>query len=35
LARWVLDWSDLMDMEVCPALNDEQLGAVLAGLQGK
>jgi hypothetical protein len=35
MARWVLEWSDLMDMEVHPALNDEQLGAVLAGLQPK
>lgn len=25
MARWVLEWSDLMDMEVHPALNDEQL----------
>jgi hypothetical protein len=35
IARWVLEWSDLMDMEVHPALNDEQLGAVLAGMQSK
>ncbi|MDR6859818.1 DUF3303 family protein [Variovorax guangxiensis] len=35
MARWALDWSDLMEMEVHPVLNDEQLGAVLAGLQPK
>jgi hypothetical protein len=33
MARWALEWSDLMEMEIHPALNDEQLGAVLAGLQ--
>jgi hypothetical protein len=35
IARWSLEWSDLMEMDVRPALNDEQLGAVLAGLQDK
>jgi hypothetical protein len=35
MARWCLEWNDLMEMEVHPALNDEQLGAVLAGLQHK
>lgn len=35
MARWALEWNDLMEMDVRPALNDEQLGAVLAGLQPK
>jgi hypothetical protein len=35
MARWSLEWNDLMEMEVHPALNDEQLGAVLAGLTRK
>ena len=35
MARWALEWTDLMEMDVHPALNDEQLGAVLAGLQRK
>ena len=35
MARWSLGWNDLMDLEVQPALDDEQLGAVLAGLQTK
>jgi hypothetical protein len=35
MARWALEWSDLMEIEVRPALNDEPLGAVLAGLQRK
>ena len=33
MARWTLDWSDLMETEVHPALNDEQLAAVLGSLQ--
>ena len=32
LAKWALEWNDLMDMSTAPALTDEQLGAVLAGL---
>lgn len=35
MARWILEWSDLMEMDVSPALSDEQLGAVLAALQRK
>ena len=35
IERWALEWNDLMEMHVSPALNDEQLGAVLAGLQRK
>ena len=35
IARWALEWTDVMEMDVHPALNDEQLGAVLAGLQRK
>ena len=33
MTRWALEWNDLMEMHVRPALTDEQLGAVLAGLQ--
>jgi hypothetical protein len=33
MARWALEWNDVMELEVHPALNDEQLGAVLAGMQ--
>jgi hypothetical protein len=33
MAQWALDWNDIMEMDVRPALNDEQLGAVLTGLQ--
>ena len=35
VARWALEWNDLMDMEVYPALTDDQLGAVLMSLKGK
>ncbi|MGO4391301.1 DUF3303 domain-containing protein [Variovorax sp. M-6] len=35
MARWALEWTDLMELEIHPALNDEQLSAVLAGLQRK
>jgi hypothetical protein len=35
VARWALEWNDLMDMEVYPALTDDQLGAVLMSLQSK
>jgi hypothetical protein len=35
VARWALEWNDLMEMDVRPALDDEQLGAVLAGMQRK
>jgi len=33
LQKWVLDWSDVLEMEVRPAINDEQLGASLAALR--
>lgn len=33
LQRWVLDWNDVLQMEVHPAITDEQLGATLAGLK--
>ena len=35
MARWALSWNDVLEMDVRPALNDEQLGAVLAGMQKK
>ena len=30
IARWCLQWSDLMSLEVIPVVNDETLAAVLA-----
>lgn len=30
-SKWCHEWSDLLTFEVIPVLNDEQLGAVLAG----
>jgi hypothetical protein len=30
--KWVLDWSDLLTMQVRPAVNDEQLGQALAAM---
>ncbi|MDF2487819.1 MAG: hypothetical protein K0S77_441 [Pseudomonas sp.] len=27
--KWVLEWSDLMDMQVYPAMTDEQAGPLL------
>jgi len=35
LEKWVLDWSDLMSMDVHPAVTDEQIGPVLASRAGK
>lgn len=35
MAAWQLQWNDLMDLHVQPVLTDEQLGAVLAGMQQK
>ena len=32
IQKWVLDWSDLLSLEVHPALTDEQLGQVLASV---
>jgi hypothetical protein len=29
LLKWVLDWSDLMDMQVYPAMNDAQTAPLL------
>lgn len=31
IQKWVLQWSDLLDMEVYPALTDEQAASLLAG----
>ena len=33
MARFELQWNDLMELEVRPALNDEQLAATLATLK--
>lgn len=35
LEKWVLDWSDLMSMDVHPAVTDEQMGPVLASKAAK
>jgi hypothetical protein len=32
MAKWSLDWSDLLDMEVRPLLTDEQIAPLLAGI---
>jgi len=32
LQKWVLDWNDVLEMEVRPAITDEQLGSSLAAL---
>ncbi len=31
IVKWVRDWSDLLDFEIVPVVNDEQLIAALAG----
>ena len=33
MARFALQWSDLMDLDVTPVLTDEQLGTVLASIK--
>jgi hypothetical protein len=33
--QWMLDWSDLLEMDVRPALTDEQIGKLIAGVLGK
>jgi len=33
--QWTLDWSDLMQMHVCPAMTDEQLGPLLVAAVNK
>jgi Protein of unknown function (DUF3303) len=33
LQSWVLDWSDLLAMDVRPAISDEQLSSSLAALR--
>lgn len=32
IQKWVLDWNDLFELDVHPALTDEQLGQVLASI---
>lgn len=34
IQKWVLEWNDLIDMEVYPALTDEQVGPLLAAAIG-
>jgi hypothetical protein len=35
IQQWVLEWNDLMNMEVQAALTDEQMAPLLAGIGGK
>lgn len=35
IQKWVLEWSDLMNMEVQVALTDAQMAPLLAGIVGK
>lgn len=35
IQKWVLEWSDLMNMQVQVALTDEQMAPLLAGIVGK
>ncbi|AWY44016.1 DUF3303 domain-containing protein [Pseudomonas putida] len=35
IQKWVLEWTDLMKMEVQVALTDEQMAPLLAGIVGK
>lgn len=35
IQKWVLEWSDLMTMDVHPALTDEQAAPLLAAAIGK
>ncbi|MGE8063674.1 DUF3303 domain-containing protein [Pseudomonas sp. NPDC089569] len=35
IQKWVLEWSDLMNMEVHAALTDEQMAPLLAGAAGR
>ncbi|MBV6821797.1 DUF3303 domain-containing protein [Pseudomonas sp. PD9R] len=35
IQKWVLDWNDLMSMEVHAALTDAQIAPLLAGVGGK
>ncbi|HDS1679677.1 TPA: DUF3303 family protein [Pseudomonas putida] len=33
--HWTLDWSDLMHMQVCPAMTDTELAPILAAAVSK
>jgi hypothetical protein len=35
IQKWVLEWSDLLDMQVYPALTDEQAAPLLAGAMNR
>ncbi|MET0849317.1 MAG: DUF3303 family protein [Pseudomonas sp.] len=35
IQKWMLEWNDVMKMEVLPALTDEQVAPLLAGTVGK
>lgn len=35
LQKWALNWTDLMQMDICPALTDEQAGPLLAAVSKK
>lgn len=30
LQKWALEWNDLFEMDICPALPDEQMGPLMA-----
>ncbi len=34
LAAWMLQWGDVFEFDVAPAMTDEELGAALAAFQG-
>jgi hypothetical protein len=35
MQKWALDWSDLMTMDVCPAIVDDQAAPLIAAALGK
>jgi len=35
MQKWALDWNDLMTMDVCPVLIDEQAAPLIAAVIGK
>lgn len=35
MQKWSMDWSDLMSMDVCPALVDDQAAPLIAAVVGK
>jgi hypothetical protein len=35
IQKWALDWSDLLSVDVYPAMTDEQIGPLMASAIGK